>query len=262
MPVALNDRGLINEYQNLFDTCIIRENKFGLIDSVTDTIIANKERYDTVAIHLSMPWYFIGIIHSMESSSNFEKHLHNGDPLTKRTVHVPVGRPKTGNPPFTWETSAEDALQLQKLDEWKDWSVPGILFQFELYNGMGYRKKGINSPYLWSFSNQYIKGKFSADGFFDRNAVSNQCGAAILLRRLCERQIIQLGELDRLSLIKNSGSEVKFSKKIKNSKALELQHLLNSIGFALRADGIAAEKTSNAFKQVSGKFLQGDPRIK
>ena len=57
-----------------------------------------------------------------------------------------------------------------------------MLYQLERYNGFGYRKRGLVTPYLWSFSNLYIKGKFVADGHFDPNAVSKQCGAALMLK--------------------------------------------------------------------------------
>jgi lysozyme family protein len=85
----------------------------------------------------------------MAASLNFNRHLHNGDPLTARTVQVPAGRPKTGEPPFTWEESATDALMLEKLDQWEDWSVPGTLYKLEQYNGWGYRlaHPDVKSPY-------------------------------------------------------------------------------------------------------------------
>ena len=69
-----------------------------------------KPRYDQVANATGVPWYVIGIIHEMEGGLNFTTHLHNGDPLTRRTVQVPAGRPPTGMPPFQWEESAIDAL--------------------------------------------------------------------------------------------------------------------------------------------------------
>ena len=103
------------------------------------------------------------------------------------TVRVPKGRPKQGQPPFTWEESASDALVFDGLHKWKDWSLPGTLFVLERFNGFGYRNKGIHSPYLWSFSNHYAKGKFVADGVFSATAVSNQCGAAVLLFRMVAR---------------------------------------------------------------------------
>jgi hypothetical protein len=36
-------------------------------------------------------------------------------------------------------------------------------------NGFGYRAHGINSPYLWSYSNQYHAGKFVSDGVYSPN---------------------------------------------------------------------------------------------
>jgi lysozyme family protein len=37
---------------------------------------------------------------------------------------VPAGRPAAGSPPFTWEQSAADALELAGIASVKDWSVP------------------------------------------------------------------------------------------------------------------------------------------
>ena len=49
---------------------------------------------------------------------------------------------------------------------------------------MGYRKRSVATPYLWSFTNHYDKGKFVADGKYDAEAISKQVGAAILLKEL------------------------------------------------------------------------------
>lgn len=96
---------------------------------------------------------------------------------------MPVGRPP-GNPPFTWEGSATDALthEHEKLAHVQDWSNSHALFRLEAFNGFGYRKHAINSPYLWSFSQHYSRGKFASDTHFDPNLVSQQCGAGVLLR--------------------------------------------------------------------------------
>lgn len=47
------------------------------------------------------------------------------------------GRPRTGNPPFTWEVSAADALSLRGLGRDTERSLAGTLFQIEGYNGWG-----------------------------------------------------------------------------------------------------------------------------
>jgi lysozyme family protein len=173
-------------YDLLYESCLVRPSRRAAVDQQVARITASKARYQKVGKALGIPWYVVGIIHSLEASGDFTKHLHNGDPLTARTTHVPAGRPKTGNPPFTWEASAIDALRGRGLNAWKDWSPAGTLFQLEGYNGFDYRDHhpGVPSPYLWSFSNHYTRGKYVADGRFSPTAVSQQCGAAILLKRL------------------------------------------------------------------------------
>lgn len=181
---------LEQEFAQFFDTCVIRPDRQGAVEAIRQKIMASKARYQAVAEPLGIPWYFLGPIHALESSLNFKTHLHNGDPLSRRTVHVPPGRPKDGEPPFTWEASATDAMKLKNFDERGNWSVPAMLYRWEAYNGFGYRNKGLPTPYLWSFTNQYEKGKYVADGKFDPNAVSRQCGAAALLRLM-----VNLGDI-------------------------------------------------------------------
>jgi lysozyme family protein len=249
---------LRESYQRLFDTCQINPDKYREVDAAVRLITNSQSRYEAVGNRLAIPWYFIGIIHSLEGACNFKVHLHNGDPLTARTVNVPKGRPATGTPPFSWEISAADALTLKKLDTWTDWSVPGLLYQLERYNGFGYRRFDINSPYLWSYTNHYTKGKFTADSKFSATAVSKQCGAATLMRRMSEKGIIQL-TVPLLERIRLTGEQVTFSGRY-HALALELQKLLNRNGFHLREDGKAGTFTSNAYHAVTGRYLKGDSR--
>lgn len=153
-------------------------------------ISTNRPRYFLVSSSFSgMPWWVVGCIHSMESSLGFDKHLHNGDPLTSRTIHYPPGRPTSGEPPFTWEQSAVDALTTV----WKpaQWNLGSALHFLEMYNGLGYRKHDIFSPYVWSFTTAYTSGKFVADGSFDPAAPSNQMGSAAIMKAL-EQSGVQL----------------------------------------------------------------------
>lgn len=170
----------------LYETMAIDAKKMPQINKITDVILKNKERYVAVSNSTGVPWYVIAVIHYRESGNNFKRHLHNGDPLTKRTVQVPKGRPIQGNPPFTWEESAMDAIKLQKLDKVTDWGIENTLERLERYNGYGYRNKGVPSPYLWSWSSQYKAGKYVADGKYDSKVVDQQCGVAVLLRFLIQ----------------------------------------------------------------------------
>ena len=97
---------------------------------------------------------------------------------------------------YTWEESAIDALTQggKNLDKVKDWSLPAQLWQIERYNGFGYRQNypDVLTPYLWSGTNHYTKGKFISDGKWDANAVSKQIGAAALLKILMEEENIPI----------------------------------------------------------------------
>lgn len=180
--------GLTKQYQLFYESCLIRPDRAAAVGEIVAKLRQNTRRYEAVGKTLGVPWYVVGIIHSLEAGMNFDRHLHNGDPLSERTTRIPAGRPKTGNPPFTWEASASDALGGQGFGTWKDWSIPAILFKLEEYNGFGYRNRNppLNSPYLWSFSNHYTRGKYVADGSFSSTAASTQCGAGVLLKRLLD----------------------------------------------------------------------------
>jgi lysozyme family protein len=177
---------LKDEYQSDWNACRIKNDRRRIIEShYVLGLNQKKEKYEGVSNQFQgMPWYFIGIIHGMESGFNFDTHLHNGDPLAKRTVRVPKGRPLSGNPPFSWEESARDAMVEMGYDQVTDWSLPHILYLWEKYNGFGYRFKLLRTPYLWSYSNLYTKGRYVADGVFDPNKISGQCGAASMLKLL------------------------------------------------------------------------------
>lgn len=177
------------EYLALWNELTIKAGKVAEIDGIVATILRNRARYATVEQATGVPWFVVALIHSMEASLNFRSHLHNGDPLTARTVHVPKGRPVSGNPPFTWEQSATDALQFDGLTQIHDWPVARIAYALEGFNGWGYRHyhADVKSPYLWSYTNHYVSGKYTSDGKWSQTAVSAQCGAMALLRRLADK---------------------------------------------------------------------------
>lgn len=173
----------------LFDRMAIRAEWRARVHVATDGILKHRMRYEQVERETGVPWLVVGVIHHMESTRNFKTHLHNGDPLTARTVHVPAGRPRTGTPPFTWEASAADALASAP----KKLETIGEQFEFlERYNGTGYRSKGINTPYLWSGSSEYTRGRYVRDHVYDPMSVSDQVGAACIYKLLQERGILKI----------------------------------------------------------------------
>ncbi|HXF55757.1 MAG TPA: hypothetical protein VNK52_16705 [Hyphomicrobiaceae bacterium] len=185
---------IADEYVAMFESAKIRPEKLSEVRWNANKIVAGREVYEKIEAKTNVPWYFTGLIHGMECSFSFSRHLHNGDSLKARTWQVPAGRPKEGNPPFTFEESACDALAYDKLAGQSDWSLARMLHRLEIYNGFGYRRKfGTASPYLWSYSNHFTSGKYVKDGVYDPNAVSKQCGAAVMLKDLVERGIVIIG---------------------------------------------------------------------
>lgn len=254
------------EYEELFDTCMVRPQYARLIENIVDKLVDNKETYEAASAASGVPWHFIAVVHNMEASLKFKTHLHNGDPLTARTVQVPKGRPKTGEPPFSWEESAADALALKGLDDTTDWSLAGTLFQLERYNGFGYRlyHPEVLTPYLWSFSNQYTSGKYVADGRWSDTAVSKQIGGAVLLRRMAERREIEFEdqpppENEEPLVVSFSTRKSRDADVVAGAEAL--QRWLNTFaGIFVKVDGVPGERTSNAYMAVTGTYLPGDPR--
>lgn len=176
------------DYESLYARAAIRPDRQVVVSALVRRMVdaARWPRYVAVAAAIGVPACCVALIHAMESGLDFSRHLHNGDPLSARTVRVPKGRPASGTPPFAWEESAADALRLHGLDAWTDWSLAGMAYVLERYNGFGYRlhHPAVPSPYLWSFTTVYTAGKYVSDKKWSDTAVSKQCGAMALLREL------------------------------------------------------------------------------
>ena len=267
MPTIPLTEALRKEYENLFNSCNIRTGYMAAVEDIITRVTANRNRYQTVSEAQGIPWSFIAVIHNMEGNLNFTKHLHNGDPLSSPTVQVPAGRPKNGKAPFTWEESAGDALSMKGLSARTDWSMAGTLYQLERYNGWGYRlyHQHVLTPYLWSFSDHYISGKYVADGTWSDTAPSKQCGSAVLLRRMVEKELFEFYDQPALEL--NAPPLVvgySMEKSIDPSVVLrveELQRWINGFpGIFVKPDGVPGNKTSEAYMKITGSYLPGDPR--
>lgn len=260
---------LRDEYARLFQICRTRPDAMEEVTSWAQQMANNRARYSGIGDPLGVPWYIVGIVHYRECSLKFDRHLHNGDPLTARTKQEPPGRPPTGSPPFSFETSATDALKYDGTSKWTDWSLSGTLYKLESYNGFGYRLAHpyVLSPYLWGKSNHYVRGGYPKDHVWSDTYVNKQLGSAVLLRRLAELKFVAF-DVDGSPVTHEEPPSVwaKFENVNYDpdnvvALALELQQVLNKIpGITLREDGQAGEHTSDAFKRVTGHYLKGDPR--
>lgn len=185
LSTARDYGSLKTEYGRMFRKLEIRPQYQQSADWHLAMMRRSRSQYQRVEAATGVPWHFIAATHALEASFNFRAHLHNGDfPLSARTRQVPSGRPSVWLPPSDWESSAKDALGLLGYVGQTDWSLERTLYRLEAYNGLGYRKRGVPTPYLWSFSNHYDRGKFVADGRFSATAKSQQCGAAVMLKLL------------------------------------------------------------------------------
>lgn len=152
---------------------------------IANRIVINKQRYIDVAHKFANPikWFHIALIHQMEGDGYFSTYLGNGQPLNRVTTIVPKGR----GPFPSFELGAIDAIKQKGLDKVYDWSIGNTLYNLEKFNGLGYSDfKGINSPYIWSGSNQYVSGYYIADHVYSSTKVSQQIGIALILKKLID----------------------------------------------------------------------------
>lgn len=175
---------MIIDYQRLFYECKLTDDpvKLKKLSMITSFALSARALYIDVAEESGVPWPVIAAIHFRESDQRFTCHLHNGDPLTALTSHVPAGRPEGGEPPFTWSESAIDALTgVEPPDEW---TLRNSLEFMERYNGLGYQARGIYSPYLWDYTDLYTTGLFVSDGKFNPLAREDRPGCVAILKSL------------------------------------------------------------------------------
>lgn len=231
--------------------------------------LANRNRYITICRRAGMPdeaWYFVAVAHSRESSQDFTKNLGQGDPLDKKSVHVPAGRgPFRG--PTAFEDGAVDALVncapfAAKL---KDWSIPGMLTNLERYNGLKYANAGVPSPYIWSGTDQYKSGKVLVDHgpiMYIYPSGKNKGKPVVDLQLGCAGLILTIQQLEANS-IQSTPSSIDPPKPVPPAGAivydtLWLQQSLNKLGAApkLLEDGIYGSGTRTAVKafQLSHKL--------
>jgi lysozyme family protein len=130
------------------------------------------------------PWFLIAAIHYREAGCDMKKTIKSGGLL-------PDG--------VSWSVNAGATLNswkpfLRRKNLWhpiEEGSMSAMLEFAERYNGLGYRKRGIASPYLWAGTSRYVKGKYTADGKFDPEAVDRQLGVAPILKALWTRHVAE-----------------------------------------------------------------------
>jgi lysozyme family protein len=134
-------------------------------------------RYADISKQLGIPQIFIATSFEREASSNFGLSPAQGDPWNERSVHIPAGR----GPYASWAAAAIDTYRREGLAG-LTWDWPRLCYEGEMFNGFGYRAYGLHTPYDWSGTNNYTRGKFVADGKFNGSVVDEQLGIIPIAR--------------------------------------------------------------------------------
>ncbi|HLL28599.1 MAG TPA: peptidoglycan-binding protein [Xanthobacteraceae bacterium] len=182
-----NFESLAPQYAKWFDSMhVTRKSE---IERTADRLIKLIPIYKDVEAETGVPAVWLAPINERESSSNFSTYLGNGDPLSRKTIHVPAGRgPFFGE--RAWRDGACDALHLDHIDRVKDtigWTVESKMYEDELWNGFGPRFRGRVTGYLMAGTDIYTGGKYIADGVWSPSAIDTQLGTVPMYCALVER---------------------------------------------------------------------------
>lgn len=229
------------EYADLWQRMEIRPDEVQAVNKIANHLIGFRALYQKVSQTTGVPWFVIAALHDRESDADFATYLGNGEPLNRVTRLVPKGR----GPFPSWDVGAVDALEVDRLDQVTDWSPERACYEIEKFNGFGYRNKGVESPYLWSFSNIYQSGKYVADGVFNASVADRQCGAMPIIK-----QIMALDPTARFQASGTSspaeGTSV-LAIGSRGNRVTQLQNALKQRGYSVgEVDGIYGGTTRDA----------------
>jgi len=145
---------------------------------------ANRARYEAVAARAGVPAQLVAAIHWRESTGNFNTYLHQGDRLGRPAVHVPRDIPVF----HEWDEAAVHALNMKStLREAMNITqhtteLAALATYAEYYNGLGYHYRGKPSPYVFSGTDQYSRGKFVRDGVYSSVTRDRQLGVMTMIQ--------------------------------------------------------------------------------
>ena len=233
------------DYGELWASCTLDATRLPSIKRETDRIRKNKNTYDAIAGLANCAWWVPGLLHYRESSAlTLDVYLHNGQKLGKKTTIVPKG--------IFFRTdqfidAAVDALKREGLFGVKDPVI--FLGKAERFNGLGYRRTGEYSPYVWAGTNHSDEtGKYVADGRYSASAIEKQLGVAALLKGLLSWAPITQPKENTMQLRLGAvGDEVSALKK----DLIILGYPLNDLGLNKGAFGPTTERYVREFQKAN-----------
>jgi len=141
---------------------------------------------------INIPPQTVAALHYREGSGDLTKSIANGNAITsyvRKDGLVSGGNSSNSfTPSNSWVDHSTEVLSYELHDKYSnpeslDWSKPETSYDFaERFNGLGYRNKGVASPYIWSGTNIYTGGKFVSDGVYSSTAFDKQIGLAAMLK--------------------------------------------------------------------------------
>ena len=158
------------------------------IKNFKDIYERNIDIYEEISQETGVPPALIAALHYRESGCNFTTYLHNGQPLGQKTTIVPKDVLY-----YDFTEAAIDAINSSQESKGihltQNSDIVMMMTFAELYNGTGYTKyHNMASPYVFSGTNVYEKGKYTGDGSFDSEVVDKQPGVYILVMSVLDEE--------------------------------------------------------------------------
>lgn len=148
----------------------------------------NYETYKKLEEKTGVPAELIAALHYRESGGNFNTYLHNGAKLGTPSDLEPRGVCFND-----FEEAAVNALTVKtksyKIDFKKGVDMAKMVTFAESFNGFGYHQYNNNSPYVYSGTNLYEKGKYVGDHNYNPDTVDKQPGVYILISSLKKNEM-------------------------------------------------------------------------
>lgn len=138
------------------------------------------EYYEEVERETKVTSVWLATVFEREAGSRFNLYFGNGDPLNRRTTHVPKNR----GPFDSWIEGTLDAIHLDRINAMTSW--PEFCYSGELWNGFGPRAHGVHTGYLWGGMTPYKGGKYVADGVWNPSYYDRQLGIVPVALRMIE----------------------------------------------------------------------------
>lgn len=145
----------------------------------------NQKRYEAVAQKTGVPAPLIAALHWRESTGDFTTYLHQGDKLGRKARHVPRNIPVFS----VWEDAAVHALTMSDKAAVRDdlgmkadtRDAAAMATYAEFYNGLGYDMRKTSSPYVYSGTDNYSRGKYVSDGRYSKTYKDQQLGVLAMV---------------------------------------------------------------------------------